>query len=658
MATDAVTPTSAAAPTIPRPVDEVRALRRAGWRGSRDVLSHLLQAIDDPLDRETAGHLLLRPGTQESLVAEGFVPTSVAVLASSTVTGLGPLIATHLAARGVAAVVAGTDYDRWEEQALGGGGSLAAAAPRVSVLLLDDEVVFGRVSDPLDPSCITTGCAALVERVTAWVAGARREWGGHLVLATVPLSSRRRAAVRDFGRRNRIEAAWLRMNAALLDLGSEPSVSILSLETVAAAVPAEATARARLTSSQVHSAELFDRVALEVAAVADADLGRSRKVLILDLDDTLWGGVVGDDGQAGLTLGGGFPGNAFSSCQQVAADLERQGVLLTLCSKNDASVAAAAIAEHPEMVLRPGSFVEVVADWNSKPSNVAELAGRLDVGVDSMVFLDDNAVERALMRQLQPTVTTLEVRRPEDHADALLRSRLFDTLAASDEDGRRTSLYRERAEREHSRGAAASLTDFLLDLGTTVDICELDELNRDRIVQLFGKTNQFNLTGRRYGGAQLTALTTAGHLVLGVRVTDRFGDNGLAAALVVHRAPGQWHIDNVVLSCRVFTRDIERAVVGEVLRAARSAGAASVTAEYVPTLRNARFSDFYASLSFAEIPWDGDVEGRPAGAVGWVHGLDGLELPPWVRVRQPLASPDVTRRPAEPHPPIPNGAHP
>ncbi|MFG2926095.1 HAD-IIIC family phosphatase [Streptomyces sp. NPDC048305] len=609
------------------PLAALRALKRSGiTEAAAGRIPGLLRAIDDPVDRETAGLLLTGSAVRTALAGTGrFTPVRLGLLASSTVDPVPPLLAAALLAEGVQAETGTTGFDQWRFEILAGAPNLKELAPAVTACLLDDTAVFDKVADPLDVVEVEERCAGLPAELDTWLTAFEGAPGGIAVLNTIPLSALRRDRWVDYASKARAEAAWHRMNAAILDLAGRAGVVVLSAESLTGRAGAQAASdRMRHLGGHAWSTDFLDAYAREVARVVLARLGRARKCLVLDLDHTLWGGVVGDDGVAALKIGGAYPGSAHAELQSLAKDLSRQGVLLAVASKNDDAVARDAVATHPDMVLTADDFSAFRADWNPKPGNVSSVAGALNIGTDAMVFVDDNPAERGLMEHQLPEVAVVPLPAdPAGYAAALARGGWFNQLALTDEDRERGALYRARARREEARADAVSVEDYLRELDTAITVEAYGTLNAGRIVQLFGKTNQFNLTGLRYGADDVARRVETGEAAFfGVRAADAFGDNGLVGALALVREPdGDWTIENFVLSCRVFSRNIEDTVVGLVLRAARDAGAPGVRGRHVPTAKNGRFADFYPALGFT-------------GAGGeFRHDLTRLaELPDWVAV--------------------------
>jgi FkbH-like protein len=366
-----------------------------------------------------------------------------------------------------------------------------------------------------------------------------------------------------------------------------------------------------------------------VARIVGAQRGCSRKCLVLDLDNTLWGGVVGDDGVAGLVLGeGSGAGEAHLALQRYAQQLGERGVILAVCSKNDPVVAEAAFREHPEMVLRPEDVAVFLANWDDKAENLRRIASHLNIGLESLVFVDDNPAERARIRQSLPMVAVPEL--PADVAGyvrCLADAGYFEAVAFTADDRERGRQYAANAARETLLESSESMDDYLRSLGMTLEASAFRAVDLVRVTQLINKTNQFNPTTRRYSQQEVAACLVDPCLTLQCRLADRFGDNGLVSALILRPAdgePGALEIDTWVMSCRVFGRQLEHAALNLAVEAARVRGARFLRARYAPTAKNGVVADLYPRLGFQPDP------GRPAGAgeTHWV--LDLATYTPWL----------------------------
>jgi FkbH-like protein len=343
------------------------------------------------------------------------------------------------------------------------------------------------------------------------------------------------------------------------------------------------------------------------ASLVAAQSGKSRKCLALDLDNTLWGGVIGDDGLGGIRLGQGEPdAEAFQSFQRYCKALRERGVILAVCSKNEEAVAREAFEKHTEMVLRLEDIACFVANWEDKASNLRSIAERLEIGLDSIVFVDDNPAERALVRRFAPAVAVPEM--PEDAAGfvaALERHRYFQPVALSGEDLRRTDYYRANAARSAAQTAAGDLEGFLRSLEMVARVEPVHDGNLARVAQLVSRSNQFNLTTRRHSAAQLAAMAAdAKWLTRTVSLGDRFGDNGLISVLLAQREGGVLSIDTWLMSCRVLKRGVERFLLDHLYRLALAEGIGVLRGEYLPTPKNALVRDHYRDLGFERVAGD------------------------------------------------------
>jgi FkbH-like protein len=360
-----------------------------------------------------------------------------------------------------------------------------------------------------------------------------------------------------------------------------------------------------------------DMIGRTLAAVR----GVTRKCLVLDLDNTLWGGVIGDDGVDGIALGqGSAKGEAFLAIQQAAMGLRERGVVLAVCSKNTDEVARGPFRSHPEMIIKEDHIAVFTANWGDKATNLRAIASALNIGLDALVFLDDNPAERAQVRLELPMVAVPEL--PEDPAlypRALLAAGYFEAVSFAQEDRDRADAYRANAERAAFAGTS-DMAGYLASLDMVADFRPFDAVNRARIAQLINKSNQFNLTTRRYTEKEVGAMETdPDRLTLQVRLDDRFGANGMISVIIVDRGP--WEIDTWLMSCRVLGRRVEEAVLAQLAAAARGAGASFLTGRYIPTAKNAMVADHYAKLGFEQI------EAGPGGETVWRLDLAAYEPP-------------------------------
>ena len=362
--------------------------------------------------------------------------------------------------------------------------------------------------------------------------------------------------------------------------------------------------------------------ALPAAAKLVVDVVRSlqgavKKCLVLDLDNTLWGGVIGDDGLSGIQIGELGTGHAFSDFQKWLKELKNRGILLTVCSKNNEDTAKEPFEKHPEMVLRLEDFSKFVANWEDKARNIRTIQQSLNIGMDSMVFLDDNPFERELVRTMIPEITVPKL--PEDPALYLQYLRgldLFETASYSREDAGRTEQYREKAQRAAFEAAFQSYDDYLEALQMRASAAAFDPFHYPRIAQLTQRSNQFNLRTVRYTEAEIEALAQDDSRIgLYFTLKDKFGDHGLISVVVLEKQPEDTlFISEWLMSCRVLKRGMEEFIVDKILSVAAQQGFRRVVGEYIPTPKNAMVKDLYEQLGFARLEngrFQAEVSGFP-----------------------------------------------
>jgi FkbH-like protein len=359
-------------------------------------------------------------------------------------------------------------------------------------------------------------------------------------------------------------------------------------------------ARLWYEAKQPVSLDLTTEYVQTVAAVIAGTLGGSRKCLVLDLDDTLWGGVIGDVGLAGIELGEGNPrGEAFKSFQQYLRALRERGVLLAVCSKNEPDNARLPFEQHAETVLRLADFATFRASWDPKADNIRAIAADLDLGLDALVFVDDNPAERELVRQVLPEVAVIELPDdPADYASAVEASRWLEVPRVTGDDRARASQYQSRAE-ARALAETMDLSDFLGSLEMRARVEPIDDRSLARATQLINKTNQFNLTTRRLTEGAVGALArNPGVCTRTVRLSDRFGDHGLISVLIATRHGDVVEIDDWLMSCRVLKRGVERMLLGELVAWASAHGVRELRGRFVPTGRNELVRALFDELGF------------------------------------------------------------
>jgi FkbH-like protein len=333
-----------------------------------------------------------------------------------------------------------------------------------------------------------------------------------------------------------------------------------------------------------------------------AGAGKRKKVMAVDLDNTLWGGIVGEDGPGNLLLSRDGIGRAYHDLQKILLDYHRTGILLSVCSKNDHDLAMSVIREHPDMILRPHHFAAIRINWQNKASNLRSLSEELNLGLESFVFLDDSPFEREQVRYTIPEVTVIDL--PEDASEypaVIATLPYFDTLGVTEVDRNRQKMYTDEHRRTKLRQTTDCLHDFLKELRIQVMVRRAKSFDLPRLAQLTQRTNQFNLTTRRYMEKDLQSMLESGEWILyAAESKDKIGDSGIVGTALVSfdSQKNHGHLDTFLLSCRVLGRGIEAAFIAAILEDMKNVGIPTMFAEYIPTQCNDISKDFLATHGF------------------------------------------------------------
>lgn len=396
--------------------------------------------------------------------------------------------------------------------------------------------------------------------------------------------------------------ALMLMNARLAEkISASSKIHLLDASRWMASAGKNATnPKLWLMTKALYSLEVFKDAAADIKAILRGISGLSKKLVVLDLDDTLWGGIVGENGWEGVALGGHDPiGESFADFQRALKALKNSGIILGIVSKNDEKTAVSAIRENPEMVLKDSDFAGWRINWLDKATNIKELVEELNLGLDSVVFIDDNPAERARVKESLPQVTVPDW--PADkmlYTQALHALRLFDRPSVTDEDLGRTEMYVAERARTESKSSSVSMEDWLASLQLKVTYEPLGPGNIKRAAQLFNKTNQMNLTTRRMTETELLSWgQQKNHAMYAYRVADRFGDYGLTGLAAVEVNGTEATVTDFLLSCRVMGRGVEKGMLTTLLDFAKRLGAKKTTAKYIETKRNKPCHDYFKDES-------------------------------------------------------------
>jgi len=536
---------------------------------------------------------LARPGPE-------IPPLKLALLGGCSLYPLHELLAHLCEIQGTPVEVWLGDYDNYVAEIMDETSGLYAFAPNV-VWLLPAEgrcQYSGALTDPR-----TVQQAEAVKTAESLLELARRV--NTLTGAEVLLTNFRLPARHDLGayRSHTLGADWTFRKWVNLELGlnAPAGVRICDLEFLAARLGGlrAADPRGWFETKQPGSPALLFELAREAAHLIAALKRAPKKVLVLDLDNTLWGGVVADDGLEGIELGDTSPrGEAFKAFQKYIASLKQRGVLLAVCSKNDHDKAVEPFERHPEMVLRLTDIVNFKANWEPKSENIRRMAPELNLGLDSFVFVDDNPAEIDIVRQFAPEVTTLLLGPDSSEYVAQLQDcRLFEPGSITAEDAERTRQYQAEAGRQALAASVTDMDSYLASLAMEASISEFTVVDAPRLSQLINKSNQFNLTTRRRSEAEVLAVMNDPAWVgFSVRLKDRFGDHGLISIVIGRAVAGTLEIDTWLMSCRVLKRQVEETVLNELVRLARARGCHRLEGLYLPTAKNGMVRDFYGRM--------------------------------------------------------------
>ena len=589
-------------PTIPDWRQRLRALSSdpaAAWDSAVALANARLNfVLTNALD-ETI-HRLLPDGPPA-------LPTKrvrLAVLGSSTLTHLLPAIRVAGLRRGIWIDTHENDYGQYLQELSEADSPLHEFKPTAILVALDAYHLTAGVTAGMDADTAEAALTEMQDRLREVWRLARDAFRCPIIQQTVlPVHL---PVLGNSEHRLPGSRAWFvtRLNAAIRTTAEAEGVDLLAVD--------DRAARDGIT--KWHDTALWHRSKQEVSPVASplygdlvgrwvaAKQGRSFKCLVLDLDNTVWGGVIGDDGLEGIALGQGSPlGEAYTAFQEYARELSRRGVILAVCSKNDEANALEPFEKHPDMVLKRGDIASFVANWSNKADNIRAIAEELNIGLDALCFIDDNPFERNLVRQELPMVAVPEVSDdPTGYPVALSDAGYFEGLSVTDEDRERTSQYQGNKARDALKAAVTDLPSYLRGLEMELIWKRFDKIGMQRIVQLINKSNQFNLTTRRYTDEDIVAvMADPDAFGLQLRLTDRFGDNGIIAIIIGRLLENKdLYVDTWLMSCRVLGRQVEPTTLNLIAQEATRLGARRIVGEYIPTKKNAMVKDHYVRLGF------------------------------------------------------------
>lgn len=611
---------------LPRPPDDFYAqcksmLQSEGPHGGRIRALASFGLDDNKLNAlaKVVEALRARPGALHPLA-----PFKLGVASNATTHYLVPALVATAARYGFVLECIEGDFDQVVQEATDPASGINRARPDAVLVALDYRGLPLRAA-PGDPAAAEAAVSSAIAHVDAIRRGFETHSGATCILQTLA-----RPVESTFGSLDLALPGTLRhlvdgFNRRLAESVRGPAL-LLDVAAVAESVGlAEWHDPTLWNIGKVPFAGTYLPLYAEAACrLVGALRGKSRRCLVLDLDNTLWGGVIGDDGLNGIVLGQGDPtGEAFLEVQRAALALRGRGIVLAICSKNDEATARVPFRSHPEMLLREDHIAVFQANWQDKATNLRAIADALSLGLESLVFLDDNPVERGLVREILPEVAVPEL--PDDPAlytRTLLAAGYFEAVAFSAEDRGRSDEYRQNAIRVALKQSASGIDEYIRSLRAAVEFRPFDAAGRKRIAQLISKSNQFNLTTHRYSEAEVAQVETdPGRFTLQVRLSDKFGDSGMICVVICAPDRDDWRIDTWLMSCRVLGRRVEDAVLHEIVRGARQRRIRRLIGIYVPTERNGLVKDHYSKLGFDL------VEAKEGGTTVWALAVEKYVSP-------------------------------
>ncbi|MGA8865915.1 MAG: HAD-IIIC family phosphatase [Candidatus Sulfotelmatobacter sp.] len=535
-----------------------------------------------------------------------FTPYRLALLRSFTVEPAVALLRAEAFVRGLDVNVHLGDFNAYSQEILDPDSALYRFSPDAVILAVQSRDLapdLWREYADLDPAAVGQAVERVIGGFRNWVTRFRAHTPANLILHSLEKPAFPGLGVLDGQATAGQSAAFEQVNCALRGLAGEFSgVYVLDYDALVARhgrLPWN-DEKKWLTMRLPASAGCLGHLAHEWLRFLAPLSGRIAKALVVDLDNTLWGGVIGEDGMAGIRVGTEYPGAVYLALQRVVLDVARRGILLAVCSKNNLEDAMEVLQHHPGMLLRPAHFAARRINWNDKVRNLREIAAELNIGIDALAFLDDNPAERERVRAELPEVMVIEL--PDDpvrFADTVRDFPAFERLKLSAEDRQRTELYAAQRERSQAAHSFGSKDDFYRFLQQEAEVVPVQPLNLARIAQLTQRTNQFNLTTQRYTEQQISEMSECpGWHVVAVTVRDRYGDHGLVGVAIAHDQRTDCRIETFLLSCRVIGRSIETALLAHVAEQARARGCNRLLGRFLPTKKNAPARNFYEQHGF------------------------------------------------------------
>ncbi|BDI33114.1 hypothetical protein CCAX7_51650 [Capsulimonas corticalis] len=591
-------------------------------------------------DPSTARHLSAA-GKLDKITDETLVPVKIAVLRNFTLEPtFAPCLKVKSYAAGLKPEIFLSGFDSAPQEVFMDGSDLYQFQPDIVAFAMRlhtlAPALVGSFAS-LSPEECDTQVESVLNRVVSFVRAVRERSSAVILVNNFELSAIPSYGVLDAQSSYGQHVVIRRLNALLREqIETIGSAYIVDVDHLISRIGYDSAIDNRYwhIGRAPYTLALQRRLAAEYVKFAAALKGKNKKCLVLDCDNTLWGGVIGEDGMDGIKLGATHPGSAFLEFHAAIIDLYHRGVLLALNSKNNEADAMEVFEKHPSSLLKTHHFVAKRVNWSDKASNLREIAQELNIGLDSLVFVDDNPFECEFVREALPQVKVIQLPAdPTRFAAELYDKANFDTLALNDEDRRRSTMYQAEAQRHELKQSVGSMEEYLRSLEINLTIAPVSAFSIPRIAQLTQKTNQFNVTTRRYSEEQVTAMANSEDwLVCYAQLKDRFDDAGIIAAAFVHAEGDMAVIDTLLMSCRVIGRGVEQALLSSLAHAGLKRGCTRLLGQYIPTPKNGLVTELFPSNGFEPDPergdgwWKLDLRGPLAESPNWLIVTDELNI--------------------------------
>ncbi|MBE5102253.1 HAD-IIIC family phosphatase [Priestia aryabhattai] len=563
-----------------------------------------LQQIDSVLTKEKIGHLFRKFNFHDT---PSFQELKVGVLSNFNVDEITTYIRFESLKNNIFPNFYLSSFNQYVYELINKDSQLYQSSPDITICLLDEEFIFDEVSSIIDIKEVEETIKRKLFELESLIQTFMQHNNGLFILNTIPLNKLTHQTIIDYRTKAALSRVWRQFNGQLLSLMDHyEQLIVVDIDLLYQ----DSTVFLRndkmnYYGSMSFSQELLSSIAEEINKISRSILGLQKKCLVLDLDNTLWGGVIGDAGLQGIKLGPDSKvGNVYFNFQKMIRNLGNQGVLLTINSKNEWTNVQEVFDKHPYTILKEEDFVKICANWEPKHENIKIIQSELNIGMNSLVFIDDSSFEREMVNTYLPEVEVSQM--PEDpsyYMFEVLRKGWFNTISLTKEDHTRKEKYKQIVKRETLKKSSHSIEEYLYALDIKVDIVNPSDFTIPRLAQLTQRTNQFNMTTQRLKETELKVMIDDPKMIVfGFRATDKFGDNGIVGAVCIEEHNNSnnkiWNIQNFIMSCRVFSRGIETAVLNHVITKAKEAQVKKIVGFYIPSKKNHIVENFYIEHGF------------------------------------------------------------